>query len=104
MGKSIPRYTKEFKLSLVSLYRNGKFQAQLCTEFGVFQSALGKWLKRFSEEEHMNDLTLTLKQFQEQQKRIARLEEENLKKPLPFTPHQRNGSRLFISCVTNKAS
>lgn len=89
MGKSTPRYTEEFKRSLVTLYRNGKSQTQLCSEFGVSQSALGKWVKLFSENEQLGNSTLTLKQFQEQQKRIARLEEENLilKKAVAiFTP------------------
>ena len=89
MGKSTPRYTEEFKRSLVSFYHNGKSQAQLCSEFGVSQSALGKWVKQFSENDQPDKSTLTLKQFQEQQKRIARLEEENLilKKAIAiFTP------------------
>lgn len=89
MGKSTPRYTEEFKRSLVTLYRNGKSQTQLYSEFGVSQSALGKWVKLFSENEQLGNSTLTLKQFQEQQKRIARLEEENLilkKAAAIFTP------------------
>ena len=65
------KYDEDFKKSLVSLYHNGKTQTQLCKEYGVSQSALGKWVKAL-------------------QKRNAQLEEENLilKKAIAiFTPH-----------------
>ena len=75
MEKSIPRYTEEFKCSLVSLYQNGKSQTQLYTEFGFSQSVLANGSNDFRS---VNNSTLTLKQFQEQQKRIARLEEKKL--------------------------
>ncbi len=39
---------EDFKKSLVSLHQNGKTQAQLCKEYGVSQSALGKWVKQDS--------------------------------------------------------
>ena len=63
------KYDEDFKKSLVSLHQNGKTQAQLCKEYGVSQSALGKWVKQYSN---------------------AQLEEENLilKKAIAiFTPH-----------------
>ena len=78
MGKHIPRYIEEFKRSLVSLYRNSKSQSQLCTEFGVSHSALGKWVKLYSEDSITDRSSISVRQFQEQQKHIARLEEENL--------------------------
>lgn len=90
MDKPIPKYTEDFKYSLVSLYRNGKSQSQLCAEFGVSHSALAKWVKLFSDDIEEHNSPMTAKQFHELQKRIARLEEENmiLKKTLAiFTPH-----------------
>lgn len=42
------KYDEDFKKSLVSLHQNGKTQAQLCKEYGVSQSALGKWVKQYS--------------------------------------------------------
>ena len=42
------KYDEDFKKSLVSLHQNGKTQAQLCKEYGVFQSALWKWAKQYS--------------------------------------------------------
>ena len=44
IGKPIPKYTEEFKRNLVTLYRNGKSQSQLCAEFGFSHSAFAKWL------------------------------------------------------------
>ncbi|MBE5041034.1 transposase [Oscillospiraceae bacterium DSM 107454] len=42
------KYDKNFKKSLVSLHQNRKTQTQLCKEYGVSQSALGKWIKQYS--------------------------------------------------------
>ena len=42
------KYDEDFKKSLVSLHQNGKTQTQLCKEYGVSQSALGKWIKQYS--------------------------------------------------------
>ena len=90
MGKSRQKYTENFKRSLVSLYHNGKSQSQLCTEFGVSNSSLYKWIKLFSDEIDLDNSPMKAKQFQKLQKRIASLEEENLilRKALAIiTPH-----------------
>lgn len=87
---SVPKYDEEFKRSLVSLHQNGKSQTQLCKEYGVSQSALGKWVKQYSTVQVDNGEVLTAKQVKELQKRNAQLEEENLilKKAIAiFTPH-----------------
>ena len=87
------KYDEDFKKSLVSLYHNGKTQAQLCKEYGVSQSALGKWIKQYSTVEISDGEVLTAKQVKELQKRNAQLEEENLilKKAIAiFTPHSNN--------------
>lgn len=87
------RYDEEFKKSLVELYRNGKTQTQLCKEYGVSPSALGKWVKQYSIVQTEDGDVLTAKQVKELQKRNAQLEEENLilKKAIAiFTPHSSN--------------
>ena len=87
------KYDEDFKKSLVSLYHNGKTQTQLCKEYGVSQSALGKWIKQYSTVEISDGEILTAKQVKELQKRNAQLEEENLilKKAIAiFTPHSNN--------------
>ncbi|MFR1105391.1 MAG: transposase [Acutalibacteraceae bacterium] len=84
------KYHEDFKKSLVSLHQNGKTQTQLCKEYDVSQSALGKWVKQYSTVEIDNGEVLTAKQVKELQKRNAQLEEENLilKKAIAiFTPH-----------------
>lgn len=89
-----PKYDEDFKKSLVSLYHNGKTQAQLCREYGVSESALSKWVKLYSTVQTDTGEVLTAKQVKELQKRNAQLEEENLilKKAIAiFTPHSNNG-------------
>ena len=90
MGNNIPKYDEEFKKSLVSMYQNGKSQSQIAREYGVSLSALGRWIKLFSEVKLDDQTVMTAKQIKELQKRNALLEEENLilKKALAiFTPH-----------------
>ena len=83
------KYDDDFKKPLVSLHQNGKTQSQLCKEYGVSQSALGKWIKQYSTFEVGDGELLTAKQVKELQKRNAQLEEENLilKKRLPYSRH-----------------
>lgn len=84
------KYDEDFKKSLVSLYHNGKTQAQLCREYGVSESALSKWVKLYSTVQTDTGEVLTAKQVKELQKRNAQLEEENLilKKAIAiFMPH-----------------
>ena len=77
----------------MSLYQNGKTQSQLCKEYGVSQSALGKWVRQYSTVEMEDGDVLTAKQVKELQKRNAQSEEENLilKKAIAIsTPHSDN--------------
>jgi len=87
-------YDEDFKKSIVSLYQNGKSQTQLCKEYGISQSALSRWIKRYSTVETIDGDILTAQQIKELQKRNAQLEEENLilKKAIAiFTPHSDKG-------------
>ena len=89
-GQKYTKYDEDFKKSLVSLYQNGKSQTQLCKEYCVSSSALGRWVKQYSTVQIDNGEVLTAKQVKELQKRNAQLEEENiiLKKAIAiFTPH-----------------
>ena len=83
------KYDIEFKKSIVSLYQNGKSQAELSREYGVSLSAIAKWIKQFFEVKIDDNTILSAKQIRELQKRNALLEEENLilKKAIAiFTP------------------
>lgn len=87
------RYDEDFKKSLVALYNNGKTQTALSKEYGVFLSALGKWIRLYSEIKTEDGDIMTAKQIKDLQKRNALLEEENiiLKKAIVlFTPHSDN--------------
>ena len=87
------KYDEDFKKSLVNLHQSGKSQSDLAREYGVSMTALGKWIKLYSEVKIDDDTILTAKQIKDLQKRNARLEEENLilKKAIAiFTPHSQN--------------
>ena len=48
-------------------FQNGKSQTQLCKEYGVSQSALGKWIKQYSTVQIDDGEVLTAKQVKELQ-------------------------------------
>ena len=73
---SSPRYDEDFKKSLVALFNNGKTQTALSKEYGVSLSALGKWIRLYSEIKTDDGEILTAKQIKDLQKRNAQLEEE----------------------------
>lgn len=88
------KYDEDFKRSLVTLYHNGKTQTQLCKEYSVSGTALGKWIRAYSEVKIDENTILTAKQVRDLQKKNALLEEENLilKKAIAiFTPHSEKG-------------
>ena len=90
MAGKIPKYDEDFKKSIVSLHQNGKSQSELSREYGISITAIGKWIKIYSQVKIDSDTILNVKQIKELQKRNALLEEENiiLKKAIAiFTPY-----------------
>ena len=90
MEKKSPKYTMEFKQTIVNLYHSGKTYEQIRKEYGISHSALANWLKLYSEVKIDESTVLTAQQIKALQKRNAQLEEENLilKKAIAiFTPH-----------------
>lgn len=90
MSEKSPKYTPEFKQTIVNLYHSGKTYNQIKDEYGVSHNALANWIKQYSEVKIDESTVLTLRQIKELQKRNAQLEEENLilKKAIAiFTPH-----------------
>lgn len=88
--KKQPKYSEEFKQTIVNLYQSGKTYAQINSEYGISHSALANWIKKYSQVKIDDSTVLTAKQIKELQKRNAQLEEENLilKKAIAiFTPH-----------------
>ena len=100
MGKTSPRYTEEFKRSVVSLYSNGKTQTQLCEEYGVSSSALSRWIKAYSEVKVDDGTVITAKQIKELQKRNALLEEENVVKRQILLTHWRHEELTHLKGLT----
>ena len=89
-GTKSPRYSEEFKKTIVNLHQNGKSYAEIEQEYGVSHSALAKWIKQYSAVRLDDDTLITAEQIKALQKRNAQLEEENLilKKAIAiFTPH-----------------
>ena len=87
------KYDESFKKNIVALHQNGKTQTQLAKEYGISITAIGRWVKQYSEIKIDDDTVMTAKQIKELQKRNAILEEENLilKKAIAiFTPHSNN--------------
>ena len=91
--KTTPKYSEDFKKTIVSLYQSGKTYSEIQKEYGVSSSALSKWVHKYSQVQVDDDTVLTAQQIKALQRRNAELEEENLilKKAIAiFTPHSDN--------------
>ena len=77
-SKTKNRYNEDFKKSIVSLYNDGRSQAELIREYGISQSAISKWIKQYSQVKTIDGDILSAQQIKELQKKNAKLEEENL--------------------------
>ena len=92
-AKATPKYSEDFKKTIVSLYQSGKTYSEIQKEYGVSSSALSKWVHKYSQVQVDDDTVLTAQQIKALQRRNAQLEEENLilKKAIAiFTPHSDN--------------
>lgn len=99
-GKSTPKYTEEFKKTIVNLYQSGKTYSQMSREYRISHSTLANWIRKYSVVKMDDNTILTAKQIKELQKRNAQLEEENLilKKAIAiFTPHS-DKDQMPLSC------
>ena len=89
MSSKTPKYTQEYKQTIVNLYHSGKTYSEIHKEYGISHSALSNWIKQYSEVKIDDETVLTAKHIKELQKRNAQLEDENLilKKAIAiFTP------------------
>ncbi len=83
MGKK--SYTKEFKDTIRSLYKNGKTVVKLYEEYGIPQSTIRQWCIYDEKRNEVIDGTdLTMKEFKKMKKEYRKMKEENeiLKKAL----------------------
>ena len=83
-GKSTPKYTEEFKKTIVNLYQAGKTYSQISREYGISHSALANWIKKYSEVKMDDNTILTSKQIKELQKRNAQAKNTTSER-LPLT-------------------
>lgn len=89
-AKATPKYSEDFKKTIVSLYQSGKTYFEIQKEYGVSSSDLSKWVYKYSQVQVDDDTVLTTQQIKALQRRNAQLDEENLilKKAIAiFTPH-----------------
>ena len=79
MGNKQKRYDAEFKQIIVRLREGGKSLTELKREYGVSESAVSEWCKKYAKVTVDDEGTvMTMQQIKELQKRLAEVEEENL--------------------------
>lgn len=72
------KYTKEFKQQIVDLYNaSSKSLSELESEYGVSRSTVAGWIKNLSSINISENQTITLKEYQDFQKKNRELELEN---------------------------
>ena len=62
--KTTPKYSEDFKKTIVSLYQSGKTYSEIQKEYGVSSSALSKWVHKYSQVQVDDDTVLTAQQMQ----------------------------------------
>lgn len=77
MSKGKPRYSNEFKNTVVELYNNGKSLSELNSEYGVAKSTISTWVKASTPIIKDINETMTFKELKELKKEMAKLREEN---------------------------
>jgi len=76
MGKG-KRYTQEYKEMIVDLYKPGMGLAELSNEYIIARSTIAGWVKDTKEIKINENETITMKEFKELKKQMARIHEEN---------------------------
>ncbi len=101
MSSKNPKYTQEYKQSIVNLYHAGKTYSEMHKEYRVSHSALSNWIKQYSQVKIDDETVLTAKQIKELQKLNAQLEEKNLmlKKPLRYSHFAQAKSELRKAAI-----
>ena len=77
MTKQYKSYDEEFKKTLVSLYENGKRLSELSREYGVNESTIWPWIKKYGTIIISMGETTTNDEILKLQKKIRELEIEN---------------------------
>lgn len=77
MARVQKQYTDEFRNTLVDLYNSGKSLADLSREYGISKSTVTVWINKAKPIVVDKNKTITVSEYKQMLKKMARLEEEN---------------------------
>jgi transposase len=75
--KTNGKYNKEFKEMVVELYRSGQSVKSLCSEYGIHEVTIYKWIKALTPIKGLDGESMTPADVKELQKEMRRIKEEN---------------------------
>lgn len=85
-------YHAEFKEMVVELYQTGTPVKQICSEYGLSETTIYKWIRKQKPVKLDDGSSFTPEEFLNLQKELHRLKEENeiLKKLWPYSQRSRS--------------
>ena len=85
-------YNSEFKEMVVELYQTGTPVKQICSEYGLSETTVYKWIRKQKPIQLDDRSSFTPEDYVRLQKEIRRLKEENeiLKKLWPYSQQSRS--------------
>ena len=76
MGKG-RRYDQDYKDMIVDLFKSGMSVSEISSEYGIAKSTINGWIKDAKEIKVNENEVMTLKEFKQFKKEMARIKEEN---------------------------
>ena len=76
MGKG-RRYDQDYKDMIVDLFKSGMSVSEISSEYGIAKSTINGWIKDVKEIKVNENEVMTLKEFKQLKKEMARIKEEN---------------------------
>ena len=76
MGKG-RRYDQDYKDMIVDLFKSGMSVSEISSEYGIAKSTINGWIKDVKEIKVDENEVMTLKEFKQLKKEMARIKEEN---------------------------
>ena len=76
MGKG-RRYDQDYKDMIVDLFKSGMSVSEISSEYGIAKSTINGWIKDVKEIKVNENEVMTLKEFKQLKKEMARNKEEN---------------------------
>ena len=76
MGKG-RRYDQDYKDMIVDLFKLGMSVSEISSEYGIAKSIIIGWIKDVKEIKVNENEVMTLKEFKQLKKEMARIKEEN---------------------------